>query len=61
MPGGVHQVQVVGLAVLRRVFQAHGLGLDGDPALALELHIVEHLLGHLALGQPAAFLDQAVG
>ena len=45
MARGVDQVQVVGLAVARRVRDAHGLGLDRDPALALELHRVEHLGG----------------
>ena len=61
MPRGIHQVQMIGLAVLGLVFQAHGLSLDRNPALALKLHIVEHLFGHLTLSQPATLLDQAVG
>ena len=61
MAGRVHQVQVIGLAVLGRVDQPHGLGLDRDATLALELHIVEHLLVHLAVGQPATQLDHPVG
>jgi hypothetical protein len=44
----------MGLAVLGAVFEAHGLRLDRDAALALELHIVEHLLAHLARFEPAA-------
>ena len=40
--GRVDQVQVVGLAVGRRVLDAHGLRLDRDPALPLEVHRVEH-------------------
>ena len=59
--GGVHQVDHVLRAVRRAVGEAHGLRLDGDAALALELHGVEHLAGHLALLQAAAALDQAVG
>ena len=43
MAGGVDQVQVVGLAVGGRVLDPHRLGLDRDPALALEVHRVEHL------------------
>jgi len=58
---GVHQVQDISLTILRLVVQADSLGLDGDAALALDVHIVEDLLGHLALGQAAGFLDQTIG
>ena len=61
MAGGVHQVQRVLLAVLRLVEQADGLGLDGDAALALDVHAVEHLFAHLARVEAAALLDQPVG
>ena len=57
----VHQVEHIGLAVLGLVVEAHGLRLDGDAALLLDVHVVEHLLGHLALGQAAGALDQPVG
>ena len=43
MAGRVHQVEDVVLPVLRLVIEPDGLRLDGDPALLLELHIVEHL------------------
>ena len=59
--GRVHQVEDVGLAVLRRVVEADGLRLDGDAALALDVHVVEHLLDHVALGEAAGHLDDAVG
>ena len=51
--GGVDQVEDVVLAVARMVVQAHGLRLDGDAALALDIHGIEHLLApdHFALGQ----------
>ncbi len=61
VPGRVHQVEDIGRAVLGRVVQADGLGLDGDAALALDIHRVQDLLLHLALGQPAGDLDQPVG
>ncbi|MEN3347883.1 MAG: GTP-binding protein LepA, partial [Bradyrhizobium sp.] len=61
VPGGVHQVEHIGLAVVGLVVQAHRLGLDGDPALALYVHGIKHLRAHLALGQAAGGLDQAVG
>jgi hypothetical protein len=57
----IDQVQLIRFPALRPVFERGGLRLDRDAALALELHRVEHLLGHLALGQPAAHLDEAVG
>ena len=59
----VHQVELIGLAVGRLPFEPHRLGLDGDPALALDVHIVEHLLvaAHLAVGEAAGGLDQPVG
>ena len=59
--GGVDQVQDVGLAVLGRVFDPHGVGLDGDAALALDIHAVQHLRLHVARGDRAGHLDQPVG
>ena len=61
MAGRVDHVQIVGDAVLRRIGQAHGLCLDRDAALALNIHAVEHLRVHLTRGQAAAILDQPVG
>ena len=61
MAGRVHEVELIGLAIARGVVEAHGLRLDGDAALLLNVHIIKHLLGHLAVGQPPAMLDQPVG
>ena len=58
--GRVHQVELIGLAVLVRVVEAHGLRLDGDAALALDIHGIEDLLLHLPVGDVAAQLDQPV-
>jgi hypothetical protein len=57
---GVDQVQVIDLAIARLVGQRRGLGLDGDAALALQVHRVEHLLVHFTFRQAAAQLDDAV-
>ncbi|MNJ38137.1 hypothetical protein D3C77_329780 [compost metagenome] len=57
----VHQVEHIVVPVLGRVVQAHGLRLDGDAALLLDVHVIENLLGHFARGQAARELDQAVG
>ncbi|MCY1407017.1 hypothetical protein D9M71_222990 [compost metagenome] len=61
MAGGVDEVQLVGLAVLRLVVKGDAMRLDGDAALALQVHGVEDLRFHLAVGQAAAHLDEAVG
>ena len=59
--GGVDQVQVVGLAVGGLVLDPHGLRLDRDPALALEVHRVEHLRLHFRRVDGAGELEDAVG
>ena len=56
----VDQVQLVELPVLGAIVEAHGLRLDGDAALPLDIHGIEHLLLHLPRRKPAAELDQAV-
>ena len=59
--GGVDQVQLVLDAVVGGVAHADGLRLDGDALLALEVHLIEDLLGHVALGDRAGELEEAVG
>ena len=61
MPRRVDQVQLVGHAVAGAVIEPHGLRLDGDAALPLDIHRIEHLLLHLPRAQAAAKLDQPVG
>ena len=59
--GSVDEVELVGFAVVRLVDHADGVGLDGDAAFALEVHGVEDLGLHLALGQASGELEEAVG
>ncbi len=59
--GRVHEVQDVGLAVIGLVFEPDRLRLDGDAALALDVHGIEHLLDHVALGHGSGLLDEPVG
>ena len=61
MAGRVDQVQVVGLAVGGPVLDPHRLRLDRDPALALEVHRVEHLGAHLLRVDGPGDLEDAVG
>ena len=58
--GRVDQVELVHVAVVGVVIEAHGVGLDGDAALALQVHGVEHLLHHFALRKRAGDLEQTV-
>jgi len=37
------------------------VGFNGDAALALQVHGIEHLLHHFALGEGAGGFEQAVG
>ena len=61
VPRRVDQIQPVLVPVPRVVMQANAFRLDGDAALALQIHGVEHLRGHLALREGAGALEQAVG
>ena len=56
----VDEVQHIGFAVLGGIFQAYGAGLDGDAALALQLHIIQQLIFHLTLGDRVTLLQQPV-
>jgi hypothetical protein len=56
----VDEVELVGHAVPGQVAHPDGVQLDGDPALALEVHRIEQLLAHLALLDRPGGLDQAV-
>ena len=59
MPWGVDEVENV---VLTFVLVAHlnGMRLDRDATLALEVHVVEGLGLHLAIGDGACGLEQAI-
>ena len=59
--GRVDQVEDVLLAVRGGVVQADRMRLDGDAALALEVHRVEDLRLHLTRLQRAGELEEAVG
>jgi len=61
MARGVDEVQDIGLAIAAGVLEADGARLDGDAALALEVHLVEVLLPHLAPADAAGDLEEPVG
>ncbi len=61
VPGGVDQVQLIGLPVATLEEHAHGLRLDRDPPLALQVHRVEHLRAHVAGCDGVRQLEDPVG
>ena len=61
MPRGVDQVEDVALSVLGVVADGHGVELDGDAPLPLEVHRVEQLVLHVALVDGTGELEDAVG
>ena len=56
----VDEVQGIGLAVLRRVEDLYGAGLDGDAPLPLQIHVVQQLVCHLPLRHGVALFQQAI-
>ena len=56
----IDEVQRVDLAVLRGVFQRDRMGLDGDAALALQVHVIQDLRLHVAAGHGLGQLQQAI-
>ena len=59
--GRVDQVERVALAVVGVVFEANGARLDGDAVLALQVHRVQHLAGHLPRVDRVRQLEQSIG
>ena len=57
----VDQVELVRLAVVGGVVHAHRLAFDGDATLTLDVHAIEQLVFHIALGDRARHLQDAVG
>ncbi len=60
MPGRIDQIELVTDPVSRFIHHADGVRFNRDPALALEIHRVENLLLHFALGQRPGHLQQPV-
>ena len=60
MSGRIDEIELIGLAADRLEAECHALRLDGDAALALQVHGIEHLLVHLAGIESAALLDESV-
>ncbi len=57
----IDQIELIPVAVVGLVIEPHGVRFDGDAALALEVHRIEHLRHHFALGKRAGRLQKTVG
>jgi len=60
MSGGVDEIELVDLAADGFERQGHALRFDGNPALAFQIHGIEHLRLHFAGIQAAALLNESV-
>ena len=58
--GSVDKVQHILLAIARLINAAYRLRLDGNAALALQIHGVENLCLHLTFAQGSCIFNQAV-
>ena len=56
----INQIELVDVAVARLVHHAHSMGFDGDATLPLEVHVVEDLGLHLAIGHRSGQFQQPV-
>ena len=56
----VDEVELVALAIVGVVAYAHGVRLDGDAALPLDVHGVEHLGGEVPLLHRMGKLEDTV-
>ena len=57
---GVDEIELVGLAVICVIHHAHGVALDRDAALALDVHGVEQLRLHAPLVNGTRELEDSV-
>ena len=57
----VDQIEHVRIAVVRLVFDANRIGLDGDAPLPLDIHGIEELSLHIPCADGSGGLHQAVG
>jgi hypothetical protein len=57
--GSIDQVQYV-LLTIERVIHLNCMALDGDPAFALKVHIIERLLLNISIADSASCLQQTI-
>ena len=60
MPRRVDQIEHIILTILRSIFDPHGVRLDRNPALALDVHRIQHLLLHIPSSDCIRLLNKPV-
>jgi hypothetical protein len=60
MTGRIDEIEGIGDTIGSRIRQAYGLAFDGDPALALDIHVIENLILKIPVGDHLGGLDHAV-
>ena len=60
MTRGVNQVEGIYLTFIF-VLHLDGMTLNGNPALSLQVHIIQQLILHVAIGNRTGLLQQPVG
>ena len=61
MAGRVDDIQLIRVAIVGSVIDPHGVRLDGDSPLALEIHLIEELSPHVAFGDRPGPLEKSIG
>ena len=60
MPRRINKVQLVLMTIIRVIVKRDALGFDGNTALTLNIHGVQHLGGHVTLFQTTADLNKSI-
>ena len=56
----INEIELVHLPLIR-IFHLYGMALDRDAPLALQIHIIQHLLLKIPVGQRSRLQQQLVG
>jgi len=61
MSGGINHIKAIVFAVSGMINHTDTLGLDGNAAFPLDVHIVQHLLLHFSIGKCPCFFYNSIG
>ena len=61
MPRSIDQIQLVLISVASAIVKADGVRLDSNSPLPLEVHGIEHLVGHFPFRKRARDFQHTVG
>ena len=61
MTGCINKIELIDLTTSGGVIECDALRLDGNAALSLQIHGIEHLFGHLSIRQTATVLNKPIG